>query len=247
MALQSWIILSLERGGLARHKQRYAVILFLLLIQSLYGFDIKITGAELGLNYIPEYNRVFHYCWDIASFGSLELNNMLTFKGGIALGQTGRVFDIHAFGSSEAALPLPVHLYVKVAYIYNGIPDYNTGIHSLLPTLSLRGKWAGISVGPALRFTTFGDEPAVFEPIIAFSGFVNLIYTDPLRIGIGIANYSDFVSGNMGSYSINLNSLARLTKKISLVNELEVLQNGSVGLVSNFYGIVYKGGLLLQW
>jgi hypothetical protein len=51
----------------------------------------------------------------------------------------------------------------------------------------------------------------------------------------------------MGSYSINLNSLARLTKKISLVNELELLQTGSVGLVANFYGIVYKGGVLLQW
>lgn len=242
-----------QRRGSGKQTRAYPIIggLFLLSfisLPNLYGFDLRITEAELGFAYRPEYTRVFTYSWDISCFGSLEFNERLTVKSGLALGQVGSVFTIHTFAGSAFALPVPVvPLYVKAAYIYNSIPDYTTGIHSLLPAIELKGKWAGIAVGPSLRFTVFNQDHPVFEPIIALSGFVHVFYTEQLRIGIISGNYTDFVSGNMGSYSIGLTSHGNITKGISLINELVILQTGSVGLVSNIYGVVYRGGVLLHW
>ncbi|MDR0722998.1 MAG: hypothetical protein LBF75_09465 [Treponema sp.] len=243
-------LLQCESG---KPNRTYPIIGFLFLLPffalpPLYGFDLRITEAELGLAYRPEYTRVFTYSWDMSCFGSLELNDRLTFKSGLALGQVGSVFALYTFASSAFALPIPVvPLYVKVAYIYNGIPDYTTHIHTLLPTIELKGKWAGIAVGPSMRFTVFNQDPPVFEPIIALSGFVHVFYTEQLRIAITSGNYRDFVSGNMGSYSIGLTSQGNITKRLSLINELEILQTGSVGLVANIYGVVYKGGVVLHW
>ncbi|MDR3115996.1 MAG: hypothetical protein LBU25_10820 [Treponema sp.] len=226
----------------------FLVVVPFLSLSNLYGFDLRITEAELGLAYRPEYTRVFTYSWDISCFGSLELNERLTVKSGLALGQVGSVFGIHTFANAAFALPVPVvPLSVKAAYIYNGIPDYTTHIHSILPALEVKGKWAGIAVGPSLRFTLFDQDPPIFEPIIAISGFVHVFYTEQLRIGITSGNYRDFVSGNMGSYSIGLTSQGNITKRISLINELEILQTGSVGLVANIYGAAYRGGVLLHW
>jgi hypothetical protein len=242
----------LQHGSGKQNRTDPIISFFFLLpflsVPSLYGFDLHITKAELGFAYRPEYTRVFMYSWDISCFGSLELNDRFTVKSGLTLGQVGSVFAIYTFASTAFALPIPVvPLYVKAAYIYNTIPDYKTSIHSLLPTIELKGKWAGIAVGPSMRFSVFNQDPPVFEPIIAISGFVHVFYTEQLRIGITSGNYHDFVSGNMGSYSIGLTSQGNITKRISLINELEILQTGSVGLVANIYGVVYRGGVLLHW
>ncbi|MDR2634050.1 MAG: hypothetical protein LBC51_10590 [Treponema sp.] len=226
----------------------FLVVLPFLSLSNLYGFDLRITGAELGLSYRPEYTRVFAYSWDISCVGSLELNDRFTVKSGLALGQVGSVFALDTFVSSAFALPIPVvPLYVKAAYIYNVIPEYKTALHTLLPTVELRGKWAGIAFGPSMRFTLFDRDPAIFEPIIALSGFVHVFYTEQLRIALVSGNYRDFVSGNMGSYSLGLTSRGNISERLAIINEVEVMQTGSVGLAANSYGFAYRGGVLLQW
>jgi hypothetical protein len=64
---------------------------------------------------------------------------------------------------------------------------------------------------------------------------------------MGLANFSDFYAGTMGAYSHSLNSLIRLGKHWSLINNIELLQSGSVALAANFYGIAYRGGFRFTW
>jgi hypothetical protein len=85
-----------------------------------------------------------------------------------------------------------------------------------------------------------------------FSGFVDFYQTDKIRIGMGCANFDNFLAGNMGSYFLEFYSLIRLAKpetlrRLSLINEIRIEQTGSVGLDSNFYGIAYRGGLVCRW
>jgi hypothetical protein len=232
-----------------RQKMLVFLVVFFVFLSNLYGFDINITGKELGFDVKPEFNRVFYYCYDFSFFGSLEFNEKLNLGGGIALGQIGKAFDIDLFGRAELKLPLPISLPLSVNLLgmYNGIPDYLTHVHTVLPFLSLKGKWAGASVGMTLRSTLFDNEPVIFESILAFSAFVNFLQTDRIRIGLECANFDNFLAGNMGSYFLNLNSLIHLTKGISLINEIRIEQTGSVGLNSNFYGIAYRGGVVCRW
>lgn len=228
-------------------KQLCLVLFLSAILPALYAFDIKITGKELGFAIKPEYNRAFRFCYDSSFFGALEFNKGLNLGGGIALGQTGDAFDIDLFGRGEFKLPVPLPLSVNLLGTYNGIPDYLTHIHTVLPFLSLKGKWAGVSVGTTMRSTLFDREPAIFESILALSAFVNFYQTDRIRIGLECSNFDNFFAGNMGSYFLNLNSQVHLTKEISLLNEIRIEQTGSVGLTSNLYGIAYRGGLVCRW
>jgi hypothetical protein len=215
----------------------------------LCAFDVDITGKELGFDIKPEYNRFFNYCYDFSLFGALELNDRLTLGGGAALGQTGEALDIDLFGRGDYRLPLPIALPLSVGILgtYNGIPDYLIHVHTVLPFLSIQGKWAGLSAGVTLRSTLFDQEPVIFESILAFSGFVNFIQTERIKVGLECANFDNFLAGNMGSYFLNLTSRVYLAKGISLINEIKIEQTGSVGLDSNLYGIAYRGGLVCRW
>jgi hypothetical protein len=221
------------------------LFIFFFLVSKVYCLDFSIPRMELGAEFQPEYNRSLGFCWDISAFGSLKVNDLVTVKGGLALGTTGPVFDIDTFISGTVDMPFWTPLSFGLAYIYNGLPGYETNMHTLLPTVSVKGKWAGITLGFTLRFTGF-DSVVIFEPMQAISAFANFYNTEKLRIGIRIANFNDFSAGNFGSYSLNLNSLVRF-EQISLINEIELYQSGSSGLTANFYGIAYKGGVLFAW
>ncbi|GHV88827.1 hypothetical protein AGMMS50267_11870 [Spirochaetia bacterium] len=217
------------------------------MVSNAYCLDFSISGIELETAFTSEYNRSFRYCWDLSAIGAVKLNNLVAVKGGLDLGMTGIVFDIDTFISGELDFPFRFPLFFGFAYIYNGMPKYETNMHTLRPVLSVRGKRAGITAGPALRFTRFGFDPdRVFESMLMVSVFANFYNTEKLRIGIRAANFSEFSARNFGSYSLNLNSLVRF-KQISLINEIELYQSGSSGLTSNFYGIAYKGGILFTW
>jgi hypothetical protein len=232
-----------EKGNM--NKKSILAGLLLLLLSNVYGVDFAISGAELKLDIKAEYNRSFYFCWDIAAVGSVEINDWAAISGGLALGMTGVIFDIDTFVSGEFDMPFWEPLFLGIAYSYNGLPEYETHIHTLRPTVSVKGKWAGITVGPALRFTGV-DSAVIFEPILAFSGFVNFYNTEKFRIGMRVANFTDYMPGNFGSYSLNLNSVVRF-EKFSLINELELSQSGSSVLAATFYGIAYKGGVLFRW
>jgi hypothetical protein len=224
----------------------FLVILFLVL-QKLYGTDIEITDKELGSYVTPEFNRAFLFCWDISAVGALTLNNQYTIRSGLALGTAGINFDIKLFAGGEAAPFAGVPVSFGLDYKYNGLPKFENHTHSIVLLASYKTKRAGVSLGHNFRFTSFFGETAVFEPVFVYSFYVFFINNEFMQLGLKVSNFDDFISGNIGAYFLALNSAIRLNEKISLVNEIEIHQSGSIDLASNFYGIVYRGGAVFSW
>jgi len=221
--------------------------LFFLCLQNIPALDIAITEKEAEASLKGEYNRSLLYYGELSSAGRLELNSRCTFSGGISLGKAEGITDIKLFTAARVD-PLegkPLHL--TLGYIYNGLPEYEAHSHTILPVVAYNAKRAGIAIGMGLRFTSFFTEPALFESMLSFSGYFNFINNETLCIGINCANFDDFSVKNMGAYSFGLNSSVRLNGQWSLINELRLLQSGSVGLSSNFYGIALRTGVKFTW
>lgn len=112
------------------------------------------------------------------------------------MGQSWDILTLDAYGFTEAAVPffrkyVPVNL--KFAYTYNGLPDYETHIHTMLPLIQAGWRYFGFSIGETLRFTHFSDGPALFEPILTLT---NRFRLTPL---ISIAGEMKIdISGNVG-------------------------------------------------
>ena len=220
---------------------------FFFMLHNLSALDIQITGKEAGLDIRGEYNRALLYSMDCSVLGAVELNKWYALKSGFSLGNTGGGSDIKAFVRNQIG-PLFNHpLHFSLAYIYNGLPDYETHMHTLLPLVAFYGRWAGIAFGPGLRFTSFFGEKPLFESMLSCAVYVNFVNNQRLCIGMGLANFSDFSVGTMGSYFHSLNSLIHLSEHWSLINAIELLQSGSVALAANFYGIAYRGGVRFTW
>ena len=227
-------------------KREFYLIIFFLLLQNLFAQNLEITGKEVGCDFRGEYSRSLIYSIGFAGTGAIELNDMYTFKAGLSLGGTGDSFDIKVFTQGQIG-PLVNILNFSLSYIYNGLSAYEYHTHTLLPVVSVCGHWVGISTGSGLRFTRFFGETTLFESILSFSGYVNFINNEKIVIGMKIANFSNFHVGNMGSYSYTFNSLIHLNDQWAIINDLEFLQTGSIGLAASFYGIVYKGGVRFTW
>ena len=225
--------------------RKLPLLIFLSLVQTLYGIDM--SGKELGFYFRPEYNRAFYFCSDISAVGAIELDSRYTIKSGLALGNAGDEFDIKLFASGDAALPFALPLYVGLAWTYNGLPGYEAHTSAILPLISCRGRWAGLSLGTNLRFSSFFGESAVFESMISFSAYVNFLDNRILRLRLRLANFSDFVAGNMGAYSLALNGTIRMTEHSSLFHEIEMIQSGSIAAAANLYGVAYRGGVVFSW
>ncbi|MDR2484984.1 MAG: hypothetical protein LBD55_06285 [Treponema sp.] len=219
----------------------------ILIAPELYG-DNR-TRVKLGFAFEPELNRTFGASVGFSGFGSLTLNTRFAMKGegGISLGTTGTAYDIKTFAKAEMGFPFRVPLSASFHYIYNGLPAYKTHIQSLIPMVSLNGRWAGFSIGPAWHFTAFNREELIVESVLAFSGYVNFYNTGKARIGLQCANITNFVSRNMGAYSLKLYSQADIIRGCSLINEITLYQSGSVGLAAVFYGAAYRGGIIFTW
>jgi hypothetical protein len=224
-----------------------AVVFIFCLTPGIYGFDIEVTHKELGIAVMPEYTRVFSQGFTMSGRGLFELNNRVSFKGGMAVWAASSIYEADIFMGGEYALPVRVPLCINLSYVYNGLPDYETHSHSLLHTFMIRGRWVGASLGFNLRLTSFYGEDVLFEPIIAFSGYVNFYTSEKFRIGISGANYNEFVAGNFGSYFFGLNSKVQLSNLVALTHDLELRQAGSIGLSANFYGIAYRCEVIFSW
>jgi hypothetical protein len=219
----------------------------LVLTSALYGFDISITGIEAGIELAPEYNRTYYGCLAFAISGSLELNERYTIRGGFSLWNASSAYEVDAAAGLTVKPIRKLPLYVYLSYLFNTLPDYETHSHTILPMAGFRGKYAGITLGTALRFSAFFNEPAIFEPGIAFEGYVNFYNTEKFRIGLRGANFTDFAAGNFGAYYLSLNSTLGITGQLSLRNDLEFHQTGSAGLSLTWYSIVYKAGVVFTW
>ena len=216
-------------------------------MQGLYSLDLQPSGEELGFYFTPEYNRALNFCWALSTTGSVTFAEMYHAKVGLSLGGAGNAFDMRIFAGGKVDLPIPVPLSLGLSYNYNGLPKYENHVHSLLPLVSLDYPRFGVAVGPNLRFTRFFGESPVFESMISASAYINFFYVEELKVGLEVTNFDDFTYGNFGSYYLKFYSVIPLNEKLLLVNDIEIHQGGSVALTSNFYGIVYRGGVKLSW
>jgi hypothetical protein len=206
-----------------------------------------VSGKELGFYIRPEYNRSFYFSSDISAVAGMEFNERYTIRGGVSLGNDINETGVKVFSGAEAALSFDIPLFAGFSWRYYGLPDYETHSHALLPLVSLKWRRAGISIGTNMRFTSFFNEAPVFESMLSFLIYFNIVNNNKLQLGLRWANFSDFAADNMGAYFLGFYSFFKLNECVSLVNEIEVLQSGSVGLSSNLYGIAYRGGVSFSW
>lgn len=229
------------------------IVFFLLISGNVCGFTLKVTGAEVGLLFRPEFNLSSNYSWDIAAIGSLELNDQFVFKGGFTAGRIWDITAVNAQGSAEYNFPFFKHvpLSLRAVYIYNGMPDYEMNIHSIIPFATFGLLYFGVeikaSVGYLMRFTAFRESPAVFEGILQYSIDVNFYNSEYGNIGIGFSNFDDFSARDLASYSFGLKSRLRLLSRIFIINELRIDLGENVARLSSIYAMVYKGGVVFSW
>ena len=248
-------------------------LIFTLLFCPPPAFSNPITMSELGGVLKMEYNRVFTNCFEFETNGGMEILRFLNLEGGISVGSIGPTLDFNSYArlgvqplsfiqesglipswtegsrseSKVRALRWLTPLQLNLNYIHNNIPDFKTSIHSIIPYLSWEGRRAGISLGINFRYTVFNYEAPIDESIFVFSLYLNLINNQQVKLGIRYANFNNFLSGNMGSYSLSLYSSYQVWKILYLRNDIELLQTGSVGLAANFYGVRYTGGVAFRW
>ncbi|MCL2759502.1 MAG: hypothetical protein FWD22_04760 [Treponema sp.] len=221
--------------------------LFLLLAWGT-AFSLEITEKELEAFLRGEYNRSSTYCGDMSAAGGIELNNQYKIKSGVSVGKSAGLVDINAFtGAKYTPLSNVPHLAVSLAYIYNGLPVYETHTHSILPVISYNAERAGISIGPNFRFVSFFGEKPIFETILSFDIYFNFVNDETLAIGLSVGNFSEFYPKNMGAYSLSLNAIIRLDSNWSLINQLELMQSGGDGFSTTFYGFGWRGGAKYSW
>jgi len=228
--------------------QKLWPLVFFFCLRNIPALNAEITNKEIEAHLKNEYNRGFNYYGELSLIGVIELNSRYTFRGGLALGLAKDISEaksLAGFGFAPSPAVKPLNL--SFAYVYNGLPEYHAHSHTILPVISFNARRAGISIGPGIRFTSFFGEPAIFESILSFSGYFNFIYSEKLRIGIIIANFDDLQIENMGAYSLSLDSAIVINTQWTLINELELIQNGSVALSATFYGIAWRGGVKYTW
>ncbi|MDR3247668.1 MAG: hypothetical protein LBT39_02675 [Treponema sp.] len=214
------------------------------------------VGAELSVK--PEYSRNMGFCYEFALIGKAEFKESLLARGGIALGQTGKEFDLDLFLDAGYRLPLPlsIDLSVHFEYLYNTIPEYLYQVNSLFPYLSYRNKWIGADLGSTLRFTTFDSELISFEPILSVRLFVNVFNLEQFNLLIGAGNFSTFSLGNLGAYYLFMKSQFNFDERqewiygsplVSLISTVNLYQTGSIGLTSTLQSISWEWGVCFSW
>jgi hypothetical protein len=209
----------------------------------------------------PELHRSFGFCQEFAAAGESLIRDSYGFQGGIALGKTGGEFDLDLFLGGSYRLPLPVKLQIRFLYIYNAIPAYIFKSNTLFPFLSFQGKWGGLDLGAACRFTIFdSDFPAIFEPVLGARIFLTFPFWERVKLAVGLSNFSLFNTGNLGAYFLflenrvdisGLRPFSRLKERggplVSLINNLEFYQTGSIGLTAAFQGFAWQTGFRFSW
>jgi hypothetical protein len=227
--------------------RKIIVFVFFICVQEIHALDIEITGKEAEAHLRGEYNRNYYFFGDISAIGGIELNNRLKFRTGLSIGWAEDITDIKIFTSARFGLLAKWPLGAGLSWIYNGLPEYEAHGHTLLPCLSWNAKYWGISIGPSFRFTSFFNEPAIFETTLSIGAYANFVNNENLRIGVSIANFNDFQAHTFGFFSVCFNSAVRINNCWSILNELELKLSGIDGLTTNFYGIALRGGARFTW
>ena len=222
-------------------------ILFFLCLQNISALDIELTGKETAAYVSAGYNRGFSGFGEAAFSGGVELEGQYAFGGGFSFEFAAGITDIKLAAGARVEPIRNVPFYISLAYMYNGLPQYKAHSQTILPLVAFNADRGGIAIGPCLRFTSFFGDKAIFDSMFNFSAYVNFILRENLRIGICFANIDEWSVKNMGFYSLALKSIFKINENWSLVNDIVLLQSGSVALSANFYGIAWRGGAKFTW
>jgi len=225
------------------------LFLFIFLVCSLnvYSLDINITEKEVETYLGVGYSRGFYQYGEVSAIGAVELYDRYKLRGGILFEKTSVNYDINTFINAGCSPFLKLPLSFSLAYIYNGLPEYEAHTHSIMPIVSFNAKRAGISLAANFRLSSFFGEPAIFESILSLYAYFNFINTDKLNIGVGGGNFSDFSARNIGAYSLNLYAAIHIDGKWSIINKIELMQSGGDGLTTTFYKLAYRAGVKFLW
>jgi hypothetical protein len=222
-------------------------LIFLLCIQNVHALDTEITNKEVESFLNADFNRTFNFVGGISAAGKMELNERLAFKGGVFLGWTENVTDIKVFTNAAFRILADWPLEAKLAWAYNGLPEYETHSHVIAPIVSWKAKYWGISAGFGFRFTSFFGEDALLEFLVPLGLYVNFINNEKIRLGMSLANFNDFRADSFIAFALGVNVDVNINEHWSIINELEYRQSGVDGLTATFHGIVWKGGARFSW
>jgi len=217
-----------------------------LFLQNTHALDIEITEKDVETFVSGEFNRSFMN-WDLSAVGNVELNNLVLVRAGFSVGIATGHTDIRLFTGARVSPFTKIPLSFALSYLYNGLPQYKAHSHTLMPIIAFDAARGGGSIGPSLRFTTFYGDPAVFESIMCFSGYFNIINNGNMRFAISVGNYGDFRVKNVGAYSLGLNSAIRINEQWHILNDFDLMQSGGDGLTTTFYGFVWRTGMRFSW
>lgn len=223
------------------------MLVFFICVQEIHALDVEITGKEVEARLGGEYSRSYDFYGDISAIGAIELNNRLAIRTGFSIGWAQDITDIRFFSGARFGLLKKWPLGLGLSWIYNGLPEYKAHSHTLLPCLSWNGKYLGAAIGPSLRVSSFFNEPAIFESMLSAGVYANFINDEKMRIGLILANFSDFQANNFGHYLLCLNTRVRINGNWSVLGELEAKQSGGDGFTADFYAIALRGGARFTW
>jgi hypothetical protein len=245
------------------------ILIFLICIRSVYAQDaeitntqnteandqegIEITNMEAEYFLSADFNRTFNFIGGISVAGKIEFNNRFTIKEGVFLGWTEDITSIKIFSYAAyrilADIPFTADwpLELKVAWVYNGLPEYETHSHAIAPIISWNGKYFGLSVGYGARFTSFFGEGSLTEQMVPLGIYVNFINNKKICAGVSLANYTDYQIDSFIAYALAAKVSVKVNKHFSISNELEFRESGADGLTNIFHGVVWKGGAKLSW
>jgi hypothetical protein len=238
------------------NKKIKMLLIFLICIQSIHAQDaktsddlgIEITNVETEYFLISDFNRTFNYVGGFSTTGKIEFNNRVAVKEGVYLNcWPDNVNIIKLFTHATYRILANWPLEAKLAWVYNGLPDYETHSHAIAPVISWNEKYYGISVGYGFRFTSFFSERPLAEHMWPVGVYVNFINNKRICVGMSLANYTDFQIDSFIAFALAAKISINLEDGFSLINELEFRQSGVDGLTATVHGVVWKGGAKLTW
>lgn len=194
-----------------------------------------------------EFNRGSVHEGNLSIIGELELNSLFLVRGGLSFGRAGEATDLRAFTTVGASPFDNIPLKFSLSWIYNGYIEFEAHSHSILPVISYGTDIAGVSLGLNLRFTSFFNEPAQFESILAFLLYFNFINSEILRVGVNFGTYDELKARNLGAFALGFDVAVRINENWQIINKVTVMQSGAEGLSANFYGFIWKGGVRFSW
>jgi hypothetical protein len=223
------------------------IFIFLVCLGNIYAQDSGITGKEVETFLFADFNRTFVFVGGFSAAGKIEINDQLTFKGGVSLGFTENVTDIKAFTNAAFRILADLPLEAKLAWAYNGLPEYETHSHAIAPIISWKDKYWGISAGFGCRFTNFFGESALPEFILPLGIYVNFVNNEKIRVGANLTNFNDFRMDSFIVFALGVNVDVKIDENWSFITELEYRASGVDGLTATFHGILWRGGARFSW